>query len=89
VRRGEGRRFARGGHLTLRAVTECATRGDDPGRTGRHIPESINPGVLVIGVAPARGKTVVALHRVAYLPTTQRERMERHGVLVVGRTRRS
>jgi len=41
-------------------------------------------GVLVIEGGPGTGKTVVALHRVAYLLYTQRERIERHGVLVVG-----
>jgi DNA helicase IV len=45
---------------------------------------SEHPGVLVIEGGPGTGKTVVALHRVAYLLYTQRERMERHGVLVVG-----
>ncbi|MEU4805360.1 RNA polymerase recycling motor ATPase HelR [Actinosynnema sp. NPDC023587] len=43
-----------------------------------------HPGVVVIEGGPGTGKTVVALHRVAYLLYTQRERMERHGVLVVG-----
>jgi DNA helicase IV len=43
-----------------------------------------HPGVLVIEGGPGTGKTVVALHRVAYLLYTQRERMERHGALVVG-----
>ena len=43
-----------------------------------------HPGVLVIEGGPGTGKTVVALHRVAYLLYIQRERMERHGVLVVG-----
>jgi DNA helicase IV len=43
-----------------------------------------HPGVLVIEGGPGTGKTVVALHRVAYLLYTQRERIERHGVLVVG-----
>jgi DNA helicase IV len=43
-----------------------------------------HPGVLVIEGGPGTGKTVVALHRVAYLLYTQRERLERHGVLVVG-----
>lgn len=43
-----------------------------------------HPGVLVIEGGPGTGKTVVALHRVAYLLYTQRERMERHGVLVIG-----
>ncbi|WP_029116912.1 RNA polymerase recycling motor ATPase HelR [Mycobacterium sp. URHB0044] len=43
-----------------------------------------HPGVLVIEGGPGTGKTVVALHRVAYLLYTQRERMESTGVLVVG-----
>ncbi|HTK62764.1 MAG TPA: RNA polymerase recycling motor ATPase HelR [Pseudonocardia sp.] len=43
-----------------------------------------HPGVLVIEGGPGTGKTVVALHRVAYLLYTQRERIERNGVLVVG-----
>ena len=43
-----------------------------------------HPGVLVIEGGPGTGKTVVALHRVAYLLYTQRNRFERHGVLVVG-----
>lgn len=41
-------------------------------------------GVLVIEGGPGTGKTVVALHRVAYLLYTQRKRIENHGVLVVG-----
>ncbi|MGQ4596601.1 RNA polymerase recycling motor ATPase HelR [Nocardia sp. R6R-6] len=43
-----------------------------------------HPGVLVIEGGPGTGKTVVALHRVAYLLYIQREQMERNGVLVVG-----
>ncbi|MEE2032275.1 RNA polymerase recycling motor ATPase HelR [Rhodococcus chondri] len=43
-----------------------------------------HPGVVVIEGGPGTGKTVVALHRVAYLLYTWRERIERHGVLVVG-----
>ncbi|MGY0499865.1 RNA polymerase recycling motor ATPase HelR [Nocardia sp. FBN12] len=43
-----------------------------------------HPGVTVIEGGPGTGKTVVALHRVAYLLYTQRRRMERQGVLVVG-----
>ena len=35
-----------------------------------------HPGVLVIEGGPGTGKTVVALHRVAYLLYTQRERIE-------------
>jgi DNA helicase IV len=41
-------------------------------------------GVLVVEGGPGTGKTVVALHRVAYLLYTHRERIERHGVLIVG-----
>ncbi|MCE6995193.1 AAA family ATPase [Saccharothrix sp. S26] len=41
-------------------------------------------GVLVIEGGPGTGKTAVALHRVAYLLYTQRERLSRQGVLVVG-----
>ncbi|PTR20220.1 DNA helicase IV [Rhodococcus sp. OK519] len=41
-------------------------------------------GVLVIEGGPGTGKTVVALHRVAYLLYMQRERVEHHGVLVIG-----
>ncbi len=37
-----------------------------------------HPGVLVIEGGPGTGKTVVALHRVAYLLCNQRERIERH-----------
>lgn len=43
-----------------------------------------HPGVLVIEGGPGTGKTVVALHRIAYLLYMERERIERHGVLVVG-----
>ncbi|WP_422747687.1 RNA polymerase recycling motor ATPase HelR [Mycobacterium sp. WMMD1722] len=43
-----------------------------------------HPGVLVIEGGPGTGKTVVALHRVAYLLYTHRTRFERSGVLVVG-----
>jgi DNA helicase IV len=41
-------------------------------------------GVLVVEGGPGTGKTAVALHRVAYLLYTRRERMARSGVLVVG-----
>ncbi|MFE2757130.1 UvrD-helicase domain-containing protein [Actinosynnema sp. NPDC059335] len=41
-------------------------------------------GLLVIEGGPGTGKTAVALHRVAYLLYTQRERLSRQGVLVVG-----
>jgi DNA helicase IV len=43
-----------------------------------------HPGVLVVEGGPGTGKTAVALHRVAYLLYTQRERLSRRGVLIVG-----
>jgi DNA helicase IV len=42
------------------------------------------PGVLVVHGGPGTGKTVVALHRAAYLLYTHREQLGRSGVLVVG-----
>ena len=41
-------------------------------------------GAVVIEGGPGTGKTAVALHRVAYLLYTHRERLARSGVLVVG-----
>ncbi|RJF43050.1 DUF2075 domain-containing protein [Actinomyces sp. 2119] len=41
-------------------------------------------GVLVVQGGPGTGKTAVALHRVAYLFYSERERLERSGVLLVG-----
>ncbi|MCI9887313.1 AAA family ATPase [Micrococcales bacterium 31B] len=41
-------------------------------------------GVLVVQGGPGTGKTAVALHRAAYLLYTQRERLDRAGVLLVG-----
>lgn len=42
------------------------------------------PGVTVVQGGPGTGKTAVALHRAAYLLYTNRERLEKSGVLVVG-----
>lgn len=44
-------------------------------------------GVTIIAGGPGTGKTVVALHRAAYLLYSHRARMERGGVLVVGPSR--
>lgn len=44
-------------------------------------------GTLVVTGGPGTGKTVVALHRVAYLLYTHRERLAGRGVLVVGPSR--
>ncbi|MGW3248873.1 HelD family protein [Streptomyces sp. NPDC001070] len=41
-------------------------------------------GVLVVQGGPGTGKTVVALHRAAYLLHTHRDRLAKSGVLVVG-----
>ena len=44
-------------------------------------------GTLVVAGGPGTGKTVVALHRVAYLLYEDRDRFEGRGVLVVGPSR--
>ncbi len=43
-------------------------------------------GVTIISGGPGTGKTVVALHRAAFLLYTHRKRLEQGGVLVVGPT---
>ena len=45
-------------------------------------------GATIIGGGPGTGKTVVALHRAAYLLYTDRRRFESGGVLVVGPVQR-
>ncbi|MFC1432078.1 ATP-binding domain-containing protein [Streptacidiphilus sp. N1-3] len=44
-------------------------------------------GVLVVQGGPGTGKTVVALHRAAYLLYTHRDRLAKSGVLVIGPNR--
>ena len=44
-------------------------------------------GVLIVQGGPGTGKTAVALHRVAYLFYSERTRLERSGVLLVGPSR--
>lgn len=44
-------------------------------------------GILVVQGGPGTGKTAVALHRAAYLLYTQRERLERSGVLIIAPSR--
>ena len=81
------------GHGALIAALETA-------RTGRltdivatiqgeqdEIIRSELPGVLVVQGGPGTGKTVVALHRAAYLLYTHRFPLEGQGVLVVGPNR--
>jgi DNA helicase IV len=48
---------------------------------------SPQPGVLVVQGGPGTGKTVVALHRAAYLLYTHRFPLEDQGVLVIGPNR--
>lgn len=45
------------------------------------------PGVLVVQGGPGTGKTVVALHRAAYLLYTHRFPLERQGVLIIAPNR--
>jgi DNA helicase IV len=81
------------GYSTLLAVLER-------GRTGQlgdivatiqgeqdEIIRSPQPGVLVVQGGPGTGKTVVALHRAAYLLYTFRFPLEDQGVLVIGPNR--
>jgi DNA helicase IV len=42
------------------------------------------PGILVVQGGPGTGKTVVALHRAAYLLYTYRSRLAKRGVLIIG-----
>jgi DNA helicase IV len=44
-------------------------------------------GVLVVDGGPGTGKTVVALHRAAYLLYAHRDLLRRHGILIVGPNR--
>jgi len=41
-------------------------------------------GILVVEGGPGTGKTVVALHRAAYLLYTYRKQLERRGILIIG-----
>ena len=65
----------------------CATssRRSRPTRTASSARP--RPGTLVVAGGPGTGKTVVALHRVAYLLYEDRDRFEGRGVLVVGPSR--
>jgi DNA helicase IV len=56
---------------TIQSEQDAAIRLDDT-------------GVVVIEGGPGTGKTAVALHRVAYLLYTRRDRLSRSGVLLVG-----
>ncbi len=74
---------ALGAHRTGRMRDIVATIQGEQDRIIR----SALAGVLVVQGAPGCGKTVVALHRAAYLLYTHRERIAQAGVLVVGPNR--
>ncbi|MDA8435631.1 MAG: AAA family ATPase [Actinomycetales bacterium] len=81
---GEGSLLAAlGAHRTGRMRDIVATIQGEQDRIIR----SPLQGVLVVQGAPGCGKTVVALHRAAYLLYTHRERIAQAGVLVVGPNR--
>ncbi|MFT4218187.1 MAG: AAA family ATPase [Micropruina sp.] len=67
---------ARGAHMRDIVATIQAEQ-DEAIRADAH-------GVTVISGGPGTGKTVVALHRAAYLLYSNRRRFERGGILVVG-----
>ena len=78
---GEGALLAAvGAHRTGRMGDIVATIQSEQDRVIR----SELAGPLVVQGGPGTGKTAVALHRAAYLLYTHRERLSRHGVLLVG-----
>ena len=90
---GDGRLDGRSGSSALIASLEAARTGrlsdivaTIQGEQDRVIRADM-PGVLVVQGGPGTGKTVVALHRAAYLLYTHRFPLESQGVLVVGPNR--
>ncbi len=81
------------GYSTLLAALETRRTGQLGDIVGTiqaqqdEIIRSPQPGVLVVQGGPGTGKTVVALHRAAYLLYTYRFPLEDQGVLVVGPNR--
>ncbi len=85
-------RELRGEGALINALTESRTGrlGDVLGTIQAEQDEIIRaelPGVLVVQGGPGTGKTVVALHRAAYLLYTHRFPLEGQGVLVIGPNR--
>ncbi len=81
-------------HLTGEAALLASLRRARTGRMGdivatiqadqdRIIRDDLK-GILVVEGGPGTGKTVVALHRAAYLLYTYRKQLERRGILVIG-----
>ena len=99
--RSDGRSEGRGGGSSDgRGVSGVLIASLEAARTGRlsdivatiqgeqdRVIRSDMPGVLVVQGGPGTGKTVVALHRAAYLLYTHRFPLESQGVLVVGPNR--
>jgi DNA helicase IV len=81
------------GYSTLLAALETRRTGQLGDIVGTiqaqqdEVIRSPQPGVLVVQGGPGTGKTVVALHRAAYLLYTYRFPLEDQGVLVVGPNR--
>jgi hypothetical protein len=73
--------LARSRSTTMRDIVATIQADQD------RIVRSPATGTLVVTGGPGTGKTVVALHRVAYLLYQDRERFEGRGVLVVGPSR--
>ena len=91
---------ADGDHPQLRGYSTLLAALEERGRTGTlgdivatiqaeqdEIIRSPQAGVLVVQGGPGTGKTVVALHRAAYLLYTYRFPLEDQGVLVIGPNR--
>ena len=94
---GESRREYEGEHVAGRRALVASL---EAGRSGKltdvvgtiqveqdRIIRSELPGILVVQGGPGTGKTVVALHRAAYLLYTHRFPLDGQGVLVVGPNR--
>jgi DNA helicase IV len=81
-------------HLTGEAALLASLRRARTGRMGDivatiqadqdRIIRDDRSGILVVEGGPGTGKTVVALHRAAYLLYTYRKQLERRGILVIG-----
>ena len=88
---GEGEASAgRGALMAALGAPRTGRLGDAVATIQREQDEVIRsemPGVLVVEGGPGTGKTVVALHRAAYLLYTHRFPLEGQGVLVVGPNR--
>ena len=88
-RHGGRRRGRPDGRAVAVPATGRCSRSSRPSRRSRTRRSAHRTaGVTTIAGGPGTGKTVVALHRAAYLLYTDRRRYESGGVLVVGSERR-